>query len=173
MTSIWETTVHLDKPVLKGFCLRMLSNLKTKIKPCFDFWFTCILKLSIAYTIFHSIWYHHPTFNICTWKKLSIIHFWILFFFLNRFDSCSSLGTDTVRYHKATFNLMFLKLKLKILIKIYHLKVSIRSTAYINDYLFVNRKGISETEGFTTFKQKQLEYNCADCKYLPSLSCSS
>lgn len=79
-TSIWKTTVHWDKPVLKGFCLRMLSNLKTKIKLFFYFRFTCILKLSIAYTIFHSIWYQRPTSSVRTWKKMSIINFLILLF---------------------------------------------------------------------------------------------
>lgn len=45
--TIRKTTVHSDKPILKGFCLRVLSNLKTKTKLSFEFPFTCLLKFSI------------------------------------------------------------------------------------------------------------------------------
>lgn len=87
-------------------------------------------------------------------------------YFFYRCVSYSSLGTDTKRYHKATFY-MFLNPKLKILIKIHNLKGVIRSTAYINNFLFANRKATSEREGCTAFKQNQLWYSPADCKYLP------
>jgi len=61
----------------------MLSNLKTKMKLHFYFQFTCILKFSIVYkmaTLYsHSVWHHCVTFSICTWKRVSRTHFWILF----------------------------------------------------------------------------------------------
>lgn len=133
--------------------------------------FTCSLKFSIVYKKMtlqpHWVWYHQPISCISTWKRMSRTHFWVI---LYRFDFSSSLRSNT-RYDKATFCMVFLNLKLKILIKIHNRKGGIGSASCINNFLFAIRTSTSEIWGCTASKQ-QPSHNSADCKCLPWLTCS-
>lgn len=123
---------------------------------CFYYPFTCSLKFSIVYKI--TLQSHWPANILHQRMKGDVKNTFLSNFVQKRFDSSSSLRKTNTRYHKATFCMIFLNLKLKILIKIHNRKGGIRSTSCIKNFLYLSEQALQIWS--CRVSKQQLWYNC-------------